>query len=87
MLRFVAWKYGMAGQDEFYHDLSRKFERTHPNRRIHIELGDWRNAHDSLQSWSEKGGGPDVAIIPDVWLAEFAPSLERYAAQLSQDFL
>ena len=28
------------------------------------------------------GTGPELAIVPDVWLAEFAPSLERYPAQL-----
>ncbi len=86
-LRFVAWKYGMAGQDEFYRDLAREFERAHPGRRIRIELGDWQTAHPSIQRWAGQGGGPDLATMPDVWLAEFAPVLERYTAQLPQSFL
>jgi len=86
-LRFVAWKYHLIGQEEYYRDLAQAFERAHPGLRIVVELNEWTAAHDRIRDWISKGGGPDLTIVPDVWLAEFAPSLERYPAQLPTGFM
>lgn len=86
-IRLAVWKYGMAGQEEYYRDLAREFEKAYPGRHVRIELGDWAQAHGRLKRWIVQRDGPDLAIIPDVWLAEFAPALERYADQLSPQFL
>jgi len=86
-LRFAAWKYHLIGQEEYYRDLVRAFERAHPGHRIILELKEWTIAHNSLQDWTSKGPGPDLAIIPEVWLAEFAPFLDRYAARLPTGFM
>lgn len=86
-LRFVAWKYNMAGQEEYYRDLARAFEKESPGCPVRIELQSWTEAYAKLQGWVRTGADPDLAIIPDVWLAEFAPSLERYPAQFPSGFI
>jgi ABC-type glycerol-3-phosphate transport system substrate-binding protein len=86
-LRFVAWKYHLVGQDEYYRDLALAFEHAHPGARITVDLEDWTLAHDKLQGWISEGNGPDVTIVPDVWLAEFAPGLDTYPDRLPASFL
>ena len=86
-LRLVAWKYHLIGQDEYYRDLVQAFERTHPGERVVVELNEWTVSHDKIKDWISKGQGPDLTIIPDDWLAEFAPFLERYPAQLPSGFM
>jgi len=86
-VRFVAWKYHLIGQEEYYRDLVQAFERAHPGRRIVVELNEWKVAHDRIRDWISTGQGPYLTIIPDVWLAEFAPFLKRYPAQLPAGFM
>jgi ABC-type glycerol-3-phosphate transport system substrate-binding protein len=86
-LRFVAWKYHLVGQDEYYRDLAQAFEHAHPGKRIVVELKEWAVAHDMIQRWISEGQGPDLTIVPDVWLAEFAPRLDAYVGRLPATFL
>jgi multiple sugar transport system substrate-binding protein len=86
-VRFAAWKYHLIGQEEYYRDLVQAFERAHPGERVVVELNEWTAAHDRIRDWISTRQGPDLTIIPDVWLAEFAPFLERYPAQLPAGFM
>lgn len=86
-LRFVAWKYHLVGQEEYYRDLVQAFERAHPEDNIVIELDDWTHAHDRIKQWISTGSGPDLTIVPDVWLAEFASGLDPYPDHLPEGFL
>jgi len=86
-IRFVAWKYHLIGQEEYYRDLAQAFERAHPGERVVVELNEWTVAHDRIKDWISKGQGPDLTVIPDVWLAEFAPFLERYPAKFLSGFM
>jgi multiple sugar transport system substrate-binding protein len=81
-LHFVAWKYHLVGQEEYYKDLAKAFERAHPGMRIIIEFRDWTAAHNEIQHWVSEGNGPDLTIIPDLWLPEFAPGLDDYVSRL-----
>lgn len=85
-LRFVAWKYHLVGQEEYYRDLAQAFERSHPGQRVVIQLEDWTAAHNDILHWVTEGRGPDLSIVPDVWLAEFASGLDAYAGRLPQTF-
>jgi ABC-type glycerol-3-phosphate transport system substrate-binding protein len=86
-LRFVAWKYHLVGQEDYYRDLVQAFERAYPGHKIDVELDDWTHAHDRLHQWISSGGGPDLTIVPDVWLAEFAPGLDPYPERLPAGLL
>lgn len=86
-LRFVAWKYHLVGQEDYYRDLVQAFERAHPGNKIVVELDDWTHAHSRILQWISSGEGPDLTIVPDVWLAEFAPGLDSYPDRLPAGFL
>lgn len=86
-VRFVAWMYNMAGQEEYYRELAQAFEKKNPGSQVQIELQPWNEAHNRLQRWTTGEPGPDLVIIPDVWLAEFAPALEPYAAKLPSNLM
>jgi len=86
-LRIVVWQYHLVGQQEYYRNLARAFEQENPGHRVVIELEDWNTAHDKIQHWLSAGGGPDLTIVPDVWLAEFSPWLDPYGDGLPADFL
>jgi ABC-type glycerol-3-phosphate transport system substrate-binding protein len=86
-IRFVAWKYHLVGQEEYYRDLAQAFERAHPEYKLSIKLDDWNSAHDRIRGWISQRQGPDLTIVPDVWLAEFAPGLDVYAGKLPASFV
>lgn len=86
-LHLVAWKYHLVGQDEYYRDLVQAFERAHPDVKVDVELDDWTHAHTRLLSWTSGGSGPNLTVVPDVWLAEFAAALDPYPSRLPEAFL
>jgi ABC-type glycerol-3-phosphate transport system substrate-binding protein len=86
-LRIVFWRYHLHGQEDYYRDLAEAFEDANPGHRVVIELEDWNTAHDKIRQWIANGGGPDLTVIPDVWLAEFAPGLDPYTESLPEGFL
>jgi multiple sugar transport system substrate-binding protein len=86
-LRVVFWRYHLRGQEDYYRDLAQAFENANPGHRVVVELEDWNTAHDKIREWIANGDGPDLTIIPDVWLAEFAPGLNPYAESLPEGLL
>jgi len=83
-LSFVAWDYKMKGEREFYERLVRDFQAARPGVEIEFTLGEWsgskeqKPAHDLIRSWVADGTGPDVVVMPDIWITEFAPHIEPY---------
>jgi len=86
-LRIVVWQYHLVGQQEYYRELAQAFERANPGHRVVIRLESWNTAHDKIRHWVSAGEGPDLTIVPDVWLAEFASGLDPYADSLPAAFL
>ena len=62
----ITWK----GSRRYYRDLAQAFERKNPGHRVVIQLEDWNTAHDKIAHWITAGEGPDLTIVPDVWLAK-----------------
>lgn len=83
----VVWKYHLVGQEEYYRALAQGYERAHPGHHVVIHLEDWNSAHDHLREWIKSGNGPDLTIVPDVWLSEFASGLDPYPDVLPASFL
>jgi len=39
-------------------------------------VGKWDNAHQQIADWLKAGEGPDLVVAPDIWLVEFADSIQ-----------
>jgi len=83
-LRFQAWNYQMSGEARFYNRLVADFEAAYPGDHVRFTLGEWAQAHDKLEQWIKSGDGPDIVVVPDIWIAEFAEHLVPYADDLTQ---
>ncbi|MBC7286574.1 MAG: extracellular solute-binding protein, partial [Armatimonadetes bacterium] len=45
-------------------------------------LGQWADAHKQIAAWIAAGKGPDLVVVPDIWIPEFADALEPYPETL-----
>lgn len=76
-LRLVAWESRgerlLAGTV----DLLAGFHESTPDLRLNLTHEDWSQAHTRLRYWSGslRGYAPDMTIVRDRWLAQFAGSL------------
>jgi len=52
---------------------------------VTIALGKWDTAHDQTAAWFEAGKGPDLMVVPDIWLAEFADHVEPCDGYLDEE--
>lgn len=85
-LRLVAW------QDDDGADLRKtvalldEFSRRHPHIKIDMTHDRWANAHGLLARWcgSLSQFAPDMTIIPDRWIGEFAPHLYTFGPAFAQ---
>lgn len=82
-ISFQAWTYNMPGEQQFYHDLIADFEQANPGDTVNCQLAGWEGAHDKLATWLKNGTGPDLMVVCDTWLAEFAPYLVPYVDEMS----
>jgi len=81
-ITFQAWNYHMPGEREFYDRLIADFQQAHPGHSVQFQFGEWEGAHDSIAGWLQDGDGPDLVVVPDMWLAEFADGLAPYVDDL-----
>jgi ABC-type glycerol-3-phosphate transport system substrate-binding protein len=81
------WKYHLVGQEDYYRALVDAYEKANPGHHVVIHLEDWSRAHDELAIWIADGAGPDLTVVPDVWLVEFASGLVPYPEQMPATFL
>lgn len=85
-----AWSYAMPGERAFYEQLIADFVRANPGDTVRFDFGQWEGAHDKMARWVETGAGPDLVVVPDIWIAEFAegftPYVDELPAELKAEF-
>lgn len=69
------WSYDMPGEQEYLDQLGQVFTRE-TGEAVRMTFDKWDQAHDAIAKWAADGTGPDLVVVPDIWLAEFAPHLE-----------
>jgi len=87
------YSYDMPGEEAYYEDLGKAFDaslKTIGSPPTRIALGKWDDAHAQIAAWLKAGKGPDLIVVPDIWLAEFAEHIEPFgkyvAPALKDDF-
>lgn len=63
------WAFGREG--EVVAELTREFERTHPDVRVVVQQIPWRAAHEKLLTAYVGETLPDIAQLGNTWIAEF----------------
>jgi multiple sugar transport system substrate-binding protein len=64
------WAMGREG--EVVQELTRDFERDHPGIRVEVQQIPWSAAHEKLLTAHVGHSTPDVAMLGNTWIAEFA---------------
>jgi multiple sugar transport system substrate-binding protein len=64
------WAMGREG--EVVQELTRDFEREHPGVRVIVQQIPWGAAHEKLLTAYVGGATPDVCMLGNTWIAEFA---------------
>jgi len=77
-LRVQVYSYDLPGEAAYYTQLAESFG----GGRVEIALGPWDDAHAQIAEWFAAGQGPDLVVVPDIWLAEFAAHIEPFAPYL-----
>lgn len=77
-ITFQAWSYAMPGEEAYYQRLVGDFNRANPGDKVNFQFGSWEGAHDKMADWLKNETGPDLMVICDMWLTEFAPFLVPY---------
>ena len=75
-LWFQAYSYDVPGEEDYYIQLADAFAQIPGAPLVRITLDKWDHAHEQIAAWFAGGKGPDLIVIPDIWLAEFAPHIE-----------
>jgi len=70
--------YDMPGEREFLDRLAADFAGKEKGIRVRIDLETWNDAHERIARWIAGGKGPDVVVVPDIWLVEFAHGIEPF---------
>ena len=83
-ITFQAWKYAMPGEEQYYRDLIADFEAAHPGDKVRFQFDSWDDAHDRMAEWLKTGTGPDLMVVCDMWLTEFAPYLVPYVDDMPE---
>jgi len=73
-LRVQVYSYDLPGEAAYYEELAEAFG----GGRVEIALGQWDDAHARIAEWFAAGQGPDLVVVPDIWLAEFAAHIEPF---------
>ena len=75
------YSYDMPGEEAYYENLGKEFDaslKTFGSWPVRITLGKWDDAHAQIAEWFKVGEGPDLVVVPDIWLAEFARHIEPF---------
>lgn len=81
-LEVAVWSYDVPGEKEYYQMLKREYETAFPGQRVNITLDKWDDAHERIHGWVKTESGPDIAVIPDIWIVEFAKGIEPFEKYL-----
>jgi len=83
-ITFQAWKYAMPAEEQYYRDLIPAFAADHPGDKVRFQFDSWDDAHDRMAEWLKTGTGPDLMVVCDMWLTEFAPYLVPYVDDMPE---
>jgi len=70
-LRVAVFSYDVPGEQEYFDRLA-KDSSDATGLKIRIDFDVWDGAHDKIKNWIATGTGPDLVVVPDIWLVEFA---------------
>jgi multiple sugar transport system substrate-binding protein len=70
-----AYAYDMPGEGAYYEKLAEDYAASGGGD-MRITLDKWDHAHEQIAQWCAAEEGPDLVVVPDIWLAEFAPHIE-----------
>jgi multiple sugar transport system substrate-binding protein len=83
------WSYDTPGEEAYFEDLAAAWE-AETGEKVRITMDGWEDAHDRIGAWFRAGEGPDLVVVPDIWLAEYAefiaPFEEYVDASMKGDF-
>ena len=77
------WSYDVPGESEYFVGLAEAFSASVGRGAIRIAVDKWDEAHGQIAEWFGSGGGPDLVVVPDIWLVEFAAHIEPVGEQIS----
>ncbi|MCP4645918.1 MAG: sugar ABC transporter substrate-binding protein [bacterium] len=66
------FSYDLPQEQEYYDDLAKLFAASPGGAETRITMDKWDDAHAQIGGWFEAGKGPDLVVVPDIWLAEYA---------------
>ncbi len=72
------WSYDVPGETAYFERLAEAFAASEGGAPIDIAVDKWDHAHDTIAGWLAAGEGPDLVVVPDIWLAEFAADIEPF---------
>lgn len=72
------YSYDLPGEQAYYDDLTKSYAAESGSPSVRITLEKWDHAHDQIADWLAAGEGPDLIVVPDIWLAEFAEHIESF---------
>ncbi len=70
-----AWSYDMPGEQQYLEQLAQA-AAAETGEPVRITFDKWDHAHEAIGQWAKDGQGPDLVVVADIWLAEFAPHFE-----------
>ncbi len=76
------WSYDVPGEEAFFNTLAKDFEAAPDGAPVRITIDQWDDAHDQIGEWFRAGAGPDLVVVPDIWLAEYAEHIAPFDAYI-----
>ena len=77
------WSYDMPGEEAYLEQLAQT-AGAQLGVPVRITFGEWDHAHETIANWGEAAEGPDLVVVADIWLTEFAQYIEPMDAYLPQ---
>lgn len=84
-LEVQVWSYDVPGEAAYFEGLAEAFTASDEGAPVEIQLDKWDKAHDTIAEWLAADAGPDLVVVPDIWLAEFAADLAPFGKYVPQD--
>ena len=77
------YSYDLPGERAYYDDLTQAYASEPGSPSVRITIEKWDHAHDQIADWFAAGEGPDLVVVPDIWLAEFAEHIEPFESHVT----
>lgn len=84
-LAVQVYAYELPGEQVYYDQLAADFAASPGGVPVKITISTWDDAHAQTAEWLKAGKGPDLMVVPDIWLAEFAAGIEPFDAYLDKE--